>query len=525
MLTFNVPRTDESGPQHPVETRPKATIAWLDRLPYASPADTAQQLLTALHALNRLPLSEDERYTLLALYHPVIARTAASLENLLAESGVPPLGQHRQSSMLLRDLLTEHSIGYKHVLLALDKRRFGRPTRRIAEVTSRLLSALQDIQTACYLTYNEPPDGLWLEMHQLYQSAKVAGSADNAADDALPASLVYRQSLLLALADPPHMSRAELNHTRMSLEKFAALATLSPAVTNTPPCGFVILTDIDRGPSQLPVDPKEGSLWLDTEALCRHLHETATRLQKGESSLSIGLPRGMESEPSLNLSKRLLKAWRPGAQRAFKRYASSGSSVQLVAGVSAIHRLLELLTQTAHFNTDAHDNLHISDVGLVFTPPAAVTPTRWTIINDSAAGLALSAAPDAPLNLKVGDALALRDDEAAAWSLAVIRWIRMRHTRQVELGVERLSPQMQSVWVRILHGARKMNPEPALFVPGLPALKQPDRLLLPRPLYRSGMDAEVRHPLQQPYTLTFGRRLEHTPSFDLIDFTLFSSEP
>ena len=99
----------------------------------------------------------------------------------------------------------------------------------------------------------------------------------------------------------------------------------------------------------------------------------------------------------------------------------------------------------------------------------------------------------------------------------------MGNAQQVELGVERLSPQVQPVWVRLLRGHNKTNPEAALFVPGLPALKQNDRLLLPRHLYGIGMDAEVWHPPHQ-YTLTFGRRLEHTPSFDLIDFTIFADE-
>lgn len=94
---------------------------------------------------------------------------------------------------------------------------------------------------------------------------------------------------------------------------------------------------------------------------------------------------------------------------------------------------------------------------------------------------------------------------------------------QIELGVERLSPQVQPVWVSLLRGPRKASPEAALFVPGLAALKQKDRLLLPRHLYGIGMDANVWHPPHQ-YALTFGRLLEHTPSFDLIDFTIFADE-
>jgi len=108
------------------------------------------------------------------------------------------------------------------------------------------------------------------------------------------------------------------------------------------------------------------------------------------------------------------------------------------------------------------------------------------------------------------------------WSLGVIRWTRMRDVRQVEFGVERLAPQIQPAWVRPLRGGKLA--EPALFVPGLAALKQNDRLLIPRHLYQVGMDAEVRHEHHR-YMLTFGRRFEHTPSFDLIDFTIFADLP
>ena len=118
--------------------------------------------------------------------------------------------------------------------------------------------------------------------------------------------------------------------------------------------------------------------------------------------------------------------------------------MQVVAGVSAIHRLLELVPQTPELDMDAETDLPIHDVSPLFAAPAAVNASHWTISNDSATGLALSGTPDAPLNLKVGDALAMRPDDAASWSLAVIRWIRMRDARRVELGIERLSPRMQN---------------------------------------------------------------------------------
>lgn len=524
MLALQVPAAENRRLPPTVETEPRAAAEWLARLPFASPLDAAQQLLDALYALNRHPLGEDPRHTLLVLYRPGVARAAASLEALLAESGVPPHAQQRQTGALLRELLSEYSIGCKHLLLASSQHPAARSQeKRLGEIAARLLAALRDLQIACYLTYNPPAPGLWREMHQVYRLVQDRGLAELEVDGVPPAGLAYRQALLLALADPPHMSRAELAHTRLYLDTLGALAVLSPAPADPADHGFVVAADSDRGPGLPIARPHAGSLWLDSDALCRRLHEITLRLRAGESPRQIGLPEKMDSALSQRLGKHLLKLWRAGAQRAFKRYPAQGTTMQVVAGVSAIHRMLEWEQQATEPEAAGEDRISIRDVEPLIAASATVNASHWTIGNDSAAGLALSGTPDAPLNLKVGDALGLRADDGATWSLAVIRWIRMADARQVELGVERLSPQMHPAWVRPLRGRRKARPEPALFVPGLAVLKQPDRLLLPRHLYQPGMDAEVRHGPHQ-YTLSFGRRHQSTPGFDLVEFNIIASE-
>ncbi len=523
MLTLNIPDKD-AALQHAVETRPKAVADWLGRLPFASPADTAQQLLVALYALNRHPLGEDDRHALLALYRPVIERAAASLESQLADAGVPPQAQQRQLGTLLRELHIEHSIGYKQALLGLANRRFGRASpKRTAEVTARLLAALRDIQMACYLTHTPPLAGLWQEMRHIHEFAVTSNLADLAVDDAPAPRTAYIQAVLFALANPPHMTHAERIHTRLYLGQFGTLGTLVAAPVEGHR-GFPIAATGDAVPSPHVSSPEQYGHWLDTDALCRHLHETGVRLRTGGTPRRIGLPAGMETELSQSLFKRLLKQWSGGTQRAFRRHATPGSTVQVVAGLRAIHRLLDPEQKTPWPDPADADSLLIPEAGRVQATPAPVVFSQWTVDNDSAAGLALSSKPDAPLNLKVGDPLALKASGVAAWSLGMIRWIRMRDAQQVELGIERLSPQVLPVWVRPLRGHRKAHPEAALFVPGLAALQHKDRLLLPSYLYQIGMDADIWQPPHQ-YTLTFGRCLEHTPSFDLIDFTLIADEP
>jgi len=163
--------------------------------------------------------------------------------------------------------------------------------------------------------------------------------------------------------------------------------------------------------------------------------------------------------------------------------------MQVVAGVSAIHRLLELVPQAAEFSTPFDETLPN-----VMACPVCRTRRRecqhWTVSNDSAAGWP-DRHPDTPLNLKVGDAMALRA-KIQPCVAGVIRWIKMLDARQVELGVERLSPQVQPVW----YGRCAATARPArtrTVRAGLPGLRQPDRLLLPSHIYQIGMDAEVWH--------------------------------
>lgn len=514
MLAFTLPAVDPTLKGR-FEARPKQADDWLAKLPYASPLIAGQQLLAALHAMNRSTLDVALRESLLAQCRPAITRISSGLEDLIGEAGIPPHTQQRQAGTVLRELHREHATGMQHLLAAQPDAR-KTPSRRVAEVIARLLATWRDVQYAHTFTYSPLPPGLWLDIHRTHAFARQNGLADSALGEVQPASLVYRKMLLMALADPPHMSRSEQLHVRAYLRAYAALASLHERTTPGGEAGCMVAPELDMGPA---TQTDAGRLWLDTDALCRQMHDTALRLRTGDSPHRLGLPKGMEAELSLLVAKRLSKRWRNSTQRVFKRHPGSGDSLEVVAGVSAIHRLL---AQAGDMAADEDDSVPIGDVGMLQPGPVVIPSSHWTLCNDSAAGLALTGKPDTPLNLKVGDALALRASDAPQtdWSLAVIRWVVMRDGGQVELGIERLAPQMHPVWVRPLRGHCK-HPEPALFVPGLSALKQPDRLLLPRYVYTAGMDAEIWQAARQTL-LSFGRRHAHTPHFDLVDFTPFA---
>lgn len=507
MLSLSLPGTD-AVLQQKVETRPKAVAEWLDGLPFANPAQVAQQLLMGLYALNRHTLDDDDRAALLALYRPAVARAAAVLEDSIADAGLPPPPQQRQAGALLREMQIELATGYKHVLQAMANRRIVRASpKRIAEMAARALRASHDILFACALTRVTPPVGLWRETHQILAYAQASSAAELAMDDAPTPNAAYSQAVLLARADPPHLSHAELMHIRLYLDKYArrAVLTASPVSGHA---GFSVPIHGDIAPTPMATGPASEKLWLDTEVLCKHLEAVALHLRTGDTPSRIRLPEGMQSETTELLCAQLIKQWGAGPQRAFRRHVPPERVVTAVAGLGGIHRLLNPGPPP------------VSDDGPTTAMPMPAAPVRWSVLNDSAAGLALSGTPDTPVTLRVGDPLALQETPDGDWSLGVVRWLRMRDTQAVEFGIERLSPRVEAVWVRPLRGHRATAAETGLFVPGVAALKQADRLMLPRHLYQLGIEAEVTHG-DRTYLVVFGKRTDPTPGFDLVDFTIF----
>lgn len=508
MLALSLPGTDPVL-QQKVETRPRAVAEWLDGLPFATPLEAAQQILMGLYALNRHALDDSDRAELLALYRPAVARAAASLETLIADAGLPPPPQPRQAGALLRELRIEFGTGYRHVLQGLASHRLMRAgTKRIAVAAARALAASYDILYACALTRTMAPAGLWREIHQIHAYAQASGAADIAVDDAPMPTTAYVQAVLLARADPPHMSHAELLHTRLYLDKYARRAVLAAAPVRGHR-GFAVPIHGDAPPSPVMRGPAQDSLWLDTDVLCKHLEAVALHLRTGDTPSRLRLPDGMQSETTELLCGYLARQWCAGPQRAFRRHAPPDKTVSAVSGLAAIHALL-----------DPGPPPPVAGVPTRPSPTATGAPAQWMVANDSAAGLALIGHADASMNLRVGDPLAVREQAGGDWSLGVIRWLRMRDGQQIEFGVERLSPGMEAVWVRPLWGHASGSAHTALFVPGIAALKQPDRLLLPRHLYQLGVEAEVIHG-GRTYLVAFGKRTDPTPGFDLIEFTIF----
>jgi hypothetical protein len=511
-LSLHTPKPEQALQQAP-ETRPAVTAEWLGQLPERNPEEAAQKLLAELGRLNRAEVEDDLRAKLTLLFEPVVLQLTETLATTLPENGTPQSPIHRRVANLAYEMAVELAYAWKMTHLGAEHRRslFGGAKAKQQALT-HLLSALSGQICTSYRTYTSPPVHSWHELHQVHEAIRQEGIAETDAGSApLPTDTAYKRALLLALADPFKFTRPEIEVTLAYLDKFSHLARFGSGNKNK---HSVFLIDIEADtPFHQEAEPDAPAyLTLDTHGLCKHLRSLIITLKTGDAFRDIGLADAAHRVNGLNLLSRLHQAWRGTNKRGFNRHEPGLTHVEVISGIPAIHRLFDSKQKPASPDGSTASKNTVSalaDQGL---------PARWRVINDSASGLAISAPAQEVAQVRMGNPIALREENAedAGWMLAVIRWGKMAKGQTVVAGVEKLSPNASSVVLRFLQGDTANIGQPALLIPANPALKTDERLLLPQGLYQRGRTADMWHKGERR-RIGLGALVEQTTFFDLVE--------
>ena len=525
-LNLALPAPDPSR-SHLTETRPKHLQIWLERLPVANLHESAQALLLSLAAQNRQVLADDTRLKLLELYRTIVHNLASTIKLQISGAALPLAEKQHQLATLARELLIELANGYKIVLQASSGRLLnfrGKPDQ--AQTMQRILSANSRLLMLCYEGYADVPARLWSEIHQIYRYAIQQNVQDDIVADTPPASVsqLYRLCLLIATADPYRMTQGEVGKVLDLLRLYGDVAQIQPP---TPPLKadglFLISPDADQPPLPLLrhtgiTDPAHD-YFFNTMELARRLHQLLARLKAGESAAQLGLPGYADEATYQGLLQRLIRNWGHAPTRHFNRHGSGHDEAELCTGIRAIHAFLLAADSgpgTAHrseFDTDDISISAISAVGRNQNTDAIAT--QWTVVNDSASGLALHKRNSTSVNLKVGEVVAVRSQLLPRWNIGVVRWLRNSPADQIEFGLQMLSPNPQPVWIRNAVGRIRTN-QPALLLPANPMLQVPQQLLIPRGIYVAGIPLELSAATNR--SILPVKILEHTHNFDLLEF-------
>lgn len=515
-----------------LETRPRQVKEWLEALPLANAFESARKLADALVASRAVRLSEEARLRFLGQYRGTIHALLPSLKQEYVGRPLPLAERPKQAAHLAREVLTELVNGYKLVLMELAQRRLAFGSQKLVPLAAqRILEGLGGILDICYETYAPTPAGLWGELHQVYWYA----ARTNHHETALPAeegggsvNATYKRILLTALADPYRLLQGQLAPLERYLSRHAGLAVLQPVGAADSPHGlFLVRLDEDRPPRALshhtgPTDARSDIL-LNTLPFVRRLHEQLQSLDAGTPPAGAGIPEAAGDPAFKALLRRLLPQWGLGPKRTFHRLPAGGSAY-ICTGLTSLYyalagdaALLQARPQTAVAEEDMEITVEVARPGERTGQHMTYNCAHWHVVNESAGGVALSNEPQSVTRIRVGDVIGLRTPNGE-WGVAAVRWVQADTPGQVRLGAQFIAPRAAAVAVRPTIIAEGTPYQPALLLPEVPALKQPERVMAARGTFHPQRELELRSAAGSR-VVRATQLVEQTDSFEVFLFS------
>ncbi|WP_410498100.1 hypothetical protein [Chitinibacter sp. S2-10] len=498
-----------------VETDPKKLKEWLIALPTANVIEAGRLMLDALTVLNRTKLEPDLRAPLLAEYQNSIEMLTGAFEIAYASPGLPMKESARLAAQLARNVWHELATGWKVAIQEkLDEKRFslfgGTGNKVAPALFQSLLYAYWRVFQVSGRLYQNLSEGMWLEMHQTFCYCAENKMLDepkneNPKDKASrPIATLYKQMILLALADPHRFAGSELDKVIEIIENYAPHAHFQPLSKLSSTAGyFLIELESDKAPVYV------GNRSLDNhlgQALLFDTIELAKKLHKAEHSVEAQAPMAKDRAKVLmwlEILRRVIRQWSIVPHRMYQRIPTH-SSISVAFG---LRRTAFRLNQG---QPGGAEHIIVAEKDLELT--------QWQVINESPGGYGILTQHLPDERAKAGEIVALSVAKESHWMVGSIRWMQQHHNGAMEMGLQVMSAKAVAILMRSTQQSEAGSYFPALLLPAIPALKQAARLAAPKGQYT---------PLRE-YSVLMGERemfvraaklIEQQNGYDLFEFT------
>ena len=523
-----------------VELKPSQTRQWLAKLPLLDTQDTLTQIFDALHELNRVPAKPGTRLRLLELYRTPISFIGQHVEKTLAESYLPLAEKHAKLAELCELVSVEMAYGYKSVVLDLAKgHRSSRPQGDLCTAIHRAIRYLTFTLHQSGVYYNSYPPGTWVEIHSLFKYGRKLGIENNQVKDALnqpkpknSISHAYNQALLFGLSDCYHHPVNITGKVHRYLDRWASDAVVAKYTKpETTRCQFVVDPSQDRAPTPYSEseEPKKTKhlLMLDTRVVTRNAHTQWHKLRAGSTPKSVGLDEDFLDDNGLDMLERVVLAWGIAPRRRYPRNPISGP-YQLAIGISSTNyflngeRTFKCVSEDAARPTTGTFGLH-----QIHKREESHATQNWLGFDESIHGLSLhvNLSQPAAIQVRVGEVVAIRPDrDNAAWSPALIRWVRIIDT-ELRVGLQRLGAGAKPVAVKPMEveGAEDVF-KISIQLPKHDVIQQQQSLITPPGLYMPKRNLIIDDGTKLSMVRA-GKAQERSRYFEWFDYEERSSSP
>ena len=497
------------------ESHEKGINQWIADLPKANIGETARQLYQGLIEFNQLKIAPDKRLAMLELIRPQVHYVCTALSRYYLGQSIVLEDRPRKVANLSQSLQNHLATGYKIVVTQANSLKSRNHSEDLSLAIQRVMRARSGPLLRAYQLYCPVADGIWLEIHQLYQLARKrrlqhtsVSDSESMGGNTATVEQTYLAIMLLGTARPNQMRQSSMAKLFAAMESWSSMTAL--VEPDSPHALFIINPDMDCPPRYRSLVLEEdltGSLGLDTRKLVssikQHLLEgksTSTRLQMTE-----GL--------GLELLQHVSESWGDLTERTFNRMPGRGE-IRITIGMSATHFHIADTSFARFINAEDSNPFSAAaqrsrqtgwstafdgdqsvdwagDVEKINYSTGEGTDDEENadtysihslpIVNHSPGGFCLTWPREVPQQLQAGELLGVQEDPEQGWSLAVVRWIRKVRGGGTQMGIELVAPHCTPTAIKLL---RKTDDPSrylrALLLPAVDAIDRPATLLTPR---------------------------------------------
>jgi hypothetical protein len=514
------------------EATPKDLKRWISTLPKANLGEMARQLYQGLSELNLLVTPSDNRLQMLELLRPEVYFVCKHLERHFLNQAIVLDERPRKVANLCQALQNHLASGYKLIIQRVSARLTKDRVPLLSTALQRALHCLNGPLVRASQLYCPVQEGLWQELHKIYQIAhqhqlQLLPVSDELAINVktLTVEQTYIASLLMGCSRCNQMRQLNIGRLAEVLDSWSSLVRLQlPADENSL---FALAPDQDKPPLYTSLFTEQQIpqlLGMHTQALAAMINRYLETPAELRSQLPLLIPQGITTD----LLQHLAAAWGDVAERTFQRTPGQGT-LNLCIGMSALHFYLggqrsfsEMLqlpitSKAASFKMElvsdkaddpwasAFDTQrgNTSSVLLPFEEiqyqqtdaegAEAASNAQQTfptydlhIVNHSPGGYCLAWPKEVPPQLQAGELVGIQDDACQGWSIAVVRWVRQVRSGGTQMGIELIAPFAQPCGLQMIRVGQNSPYMRSLLLPEVRAIEQPATILAPRLPFKEG---------------------------------------
>jgi hypothetical protein len=543
------------------EATPRDLKKWVDGLPKANIGETARQLYQALVELNQLLTPSENRLQLLEILRPEIFFVCKQLEKHFLNQAIVLDERPRKVANLCQALQNHLAIGYKLIVARLSTQASRERNQLLAVALQRATHSLCGPLIRASQLYCPVPEGLWLELHQLYQIARARDLHKVLVRDTqarhtqgLSTEQSYLVALLLGCARCNQMRQSAIARLAEVLEPWSTLTTLQAG--DEPSSLFAVAPKMDGPPRYISLFQQSelrNAVGIDPSLLVDAIKEHLLLPAESQPQSRLLVPEGFSQDMLQHLSA----AWGDIAERTFQRSQGKGA-LTLCIGMSSLHyhladkrpfnEVLQLpaTTNTAVFKPDTgapdvwsnafdvkknnqwENGLPFEEIQYSTPTQGAVTAESSTadsyptyevaIVNISPGGYCLSWPKEVPSQLQAGELLGVQGLPKQGWSVAVVRWIRQVRGGGTQMGIELIAPHAQACGLQLVRKSEQSSQYlRALLLPEISAISRPASLITARLPFQEGNKVSINLNGSE-HRAVLSRRQANTGSFNQFEY-------